>query len=352
MKKSMFLLGIAAAALASCTNEEVVEVAQNRAIGFSTFVNNGTRTEVTEVTTDKLTKFYAFGVNANENSGWTDLFDNTEVTVSGTDGTPEDTRYWAVGKEHRFAAYSDGNSKISTNVAYNETNQVLTFSSYTPDNTKDLIAAIPAAIEGTTVVAGYNQKVSLTFEHLLSQVKFTFNNTTDADIYTLSITDLAISDNAIKTATGTYTYNASGNQIEWNTVGGTTGSYDAYEDIDDIIANDGATSSLVIPQGNTDNLKVTFTATLTDGSNEVIGIGNFEATLSYSGTTPSTSNEWEPGYRYNYTATINGSMLHDPDTEDPDETLTPIEFTVDVAEWENTSPVDTPITPESSENGN
>ena len=124
MKKSMFLLGIAAAALASCTNEEVVEVAQNRAIGFSTFVNNGTRTEVTEVTTDKLTKFYAFGVNANENSGWTDLFDNTEVTVSGTDGTPEDTRYWAVDKEHRFAAYSDGNSKISTNVTYNETNQV------------------------------------------------------------------------------------------------------------------------------------------------------------------------------------------------------------------------------------
>ena len=44
MKKRMILLGMAVATLASCTNEEVMEMAENRAIGFTTFVNNNTRT--------------------------------------------------------------------------------------------------------------------------------------------------------------------------------------------------------------------------------------------------------------------------------------------------------------------
>ena len=40
MKKSFFVLGVAVAALASCTNEEVVDMPQSRAIQFGTFVNH------------------------------------------------------------------------------------------------------------------------------------------------------------------------------------------------------------------------------------------------------------------------------------------------------------------------
>ena len=45
MKKNLFLLGLAVAALTSCTNDEVVEMQQptQKAIGFETFVNKGTR---------------------------------------------------------------------------------------------------------------------------------------------------------------------------------------------------------------------------------------------------------------------------------------------------------------------
>ena len=43
MKKSFFVLGVAVAALASCTNEEVVDMPQSRAIQFGTFVNHSTR---------------------------------------------------------------------------------------------------------------------------------------------------------------------------------------------------------------------------------------------------------------------------------------------------------------------
>ena len=43
--KKIFLIGLAATAmLASCSNDETVEMAQQKAIGFSNaFVNNGTR---------------------------------------------------------------------------------------------------------------------------------------------------------------------------------------------------------------------------------------------------------------------------------------------------------------------
>ncbi len=51
MKTNLFLLGMAVAAFSSCTNEEVTDVAQNRAIKFNQFVNNNTRT-VVEVNKD------------------------------------------------------------------------------------------------------------------------------------------------------------------------------------------------------------------------------------------------------------------------------------------------------------
>ena len=43
MKKSLLMLGAAAMMLASCTQNEVVEVAESRAIGFDAFVNNNTK---------------------------------------------------------------------------------------------------------------------------------------------------------------------------------------------------------------------------------------------------------------------------------------------------------------------
>lgn len=57
MKKNLFLMGMAAMTLASCTNE-VLKVADMHTIGFDAFVGNTTRA-VTEVKT--LNNFYVFG---------------------------------------------------------------------------------------------------------------------------------------------------------------------------------------------------------------------------------------------------------------------------------------------------
>lgn len=342
MKKSLFVLGVAVAALASCTNEEVMDVAENRAIGFNAFVGNNTRALVTEVTKDNLSGFYVFGATSDDSNNWATSFNNTNVTGGTVDGsstwTPAQEAYWQLGQAHRFAAYADGNNGSNANVTYTPADQKLTFASYTPDNTKDLIAAIPAEVASATVVADYNTAVALSFYHMLSQVKFTFS-TDAADAYTLAITDIKIT-NAVKTATGTCTYAAGTPTIDWTT-STSTGEY-TFDDITDVAStvsgNNHSTNCLVIPQDNTNSLNVTFTANLSD-DNGVIGTGNFTAPLSYTaGTGPAgtINNTWTPGFIYNYTATITGEQLTDP--ENPDENLIPIKFTVTTVDaWDNAS---------------
>ena len=59
--KKLFMIGLAATAmLASCSNDETVEMAPSKAIGFSNaFVNNGTRSIVDpSFTTKTFRKFW------------------------------------------------------------------------------------------------------------------------------------------------------------------------------------------------------------------------------------------------------------------------------------------------------
>lgn len=318
MKKSFLMFGVAAMALASCTQNEVVEYAENRAIQFDTFVNNNTRAGITEIgEPGDLTEYYVYGYHSDD----VPVFENVKVTSTGVDKSA----YWQKDKTYNFAAYSDGNAKLTSGVSFEAETNTLTISGYTPDNSKDLVAAV--ADELTCKDPQTQRKVELSFKHMLSQVKFTFNNE-DSRSYKMKISDIKIS-NAVKTGTGTLV----GNSVPtWS--GSLTGdgvqaySFDGLDDI----AEDGihSTACLVIPQANAD-LKVTFTATFWDeGSSEEQPIkkGQFVASLKYdnSGSVGDTKvNEWTAGFRYNYTVTINGDDIYDP--EHPDE-LKPIEFDV------------------------
>lgn len=312
MKKCMFLLGVAVAALASCTNEEVVSVPENAAIKFAgAFVDKATKADVT---TASITNFWVFGDYDNSGS-WVDVFNNVKVTGNNnTDQsawTPEDVAYWQATKSYNFGAYADGTTSNS-NVEYAPATNTLTFTDYTAaDN--DLIAATATnkSWDGTNEP----DLVDLSFKHMLAKVKFTFK-TNAADTYTMAVTNLKIN-NAIKTATGTFT---TSDVINWN--GTATGSgveaY-GYEPITDFAtATQQASSEVqyVIPQENTNNATVSFTVSYTDGS------GAEPKTKDVTGVALSidTENEWVAGYSYNYVTTI------DPD--DIDDTLKPILFDV------------------------
>lgn len=329
MKKSFLMFGVAAMALASCTQNEVVEYAENRAIQFDTFVNNNTRA-VTELKTEGLTQFNVF---AHHGTNTVD-YNNVLVTGTSTSGwTPAANAYWQAGNAYEFAAYSNQNGELS-NVSF--ANKTLTFTGYEVAG-KDLVAAQTSVDEQDNV--NKYTAVNLTFYHMLSQIKFTFTNSDAAD-YKLIISNINIE--AGKTAKGEFKMNEGGTPaISWTDA--SNGEYTITDIADIANGPSGSTASeslLILPQSTT-GLKVTFTARLTDAGNNVIATGNFEAPLKIS---EDGGDAWKPGYRYNYIAELNGSDVPvnpvDPsepgDEEDPKPTV--IQFNVvEVDSWEDSN---------------
>lgn len=315
MKKSIYLLGMAVAALSSCSQSDVVEMPESRAIGFSTFVNNNTRV-VNEVETGNLSEtFYVFG-NYGASDYSSTAFNNEPNTA---------LYYWETNMNYLFGAYKNGKGKIANAVfTPAASNSTLKFPGYVPNDQNDLIAAFGTATTGADVT---NQsKVDLTFSHLLSQVKFTFTTEATAAC-NLTISDVKIT-NAISKSTCTYTANSPKNTIVWESTTGVEKNGYAYEDFNEgkaiSIENSASQSKLVIPQSGTDQIKVTFKAKV-DGAGITTGVKDFEGYLTYA----AGSNAWNPGFRYNYSVKINVEDIVD-DLDD----LVKIEFTPTVdSDW-------------------
>ena len=70
MKKHLFYLAAAVVAMSSCTESEVIEISQSKAIGFDSYVGNTTRAEQEGQTLDVLKEegngFYVFGTYKEE----------------------------------------------------------------------------------------------------------------------------------------------------------------------------------------------------------------------------------------------------------------------------------------------
>ena len=325
MKNSLFLLGAAAvAALSSCSQSEVMEVAENRAIGFNTFVDNNTRA-VKDITTASLSKFYVFG---DYDDGASVAFSNTQVTgEKGGTYTPLNPAYWQAGKTYEFGAYSNGNGEKLT---ASFLNGALTISDYSVNNDNDLIAATAPDVPARA--AGEEKNVPLTFKHLLSKVKFTFSTTAVPEAFRMEVSNLKFS--GIKTA-ATCVFSNNAITTDWT---GTDGEY-SIATLGDYAVTKGSASTediLVIPQANT-GIKASFTVTIYDqATDEQIATNDFTASLACT--------EWVEGNVYNYTAEIN------PD--DVDDQMKEIKFTVTkVEEWQPDqekpiTPQEKPITPE------
>lgn len=328
MKRSLFMLGVAVAALSGCSQSEILEVAEGRAIGFSSFVNNNTRA-VNEVTKDNLSEYYVFGkYQGGEVSDWSGQAFNNELNTT--------LYYWQPGKIYCFGAYADGNggkiesSGESATVSFDAANSKLTFTNYTPDDTKDLVAAVTENQTADTYISS-KTKVPLNFKHLLSQVKLTFTSTAAAT-YKLTISDVRI-EGAVSTCTGVYTTTG----VTWDTDGITTKNayvYDFFKTEGKEISSGVSQyqSKLVIPQSGTEQLYVYFTATIKGEkpSGSADFTKNFKATLGHTAADgDSDNNKWQPSYCYNYIANVEIKDIVDNENE-----LVEIKFEVTgVEEW-------------------
>lgn len=294
MKKSLFMMGMAVLALASCTNEEVVNIPASKAIGFETFVGKPTKA-VGEITDGNIRSFCVYG-------GYDDMihvFNNQEVTSSdGTSWTYAPTRYWVAEKNYKFAAYAP--KEVGSFIATDFANGHLNVTDYvsTPSAQYDLIYSggvfkTPSATEEGTV--------QFSFGHLLSMVKFTFQSGFGKDI-SVEISDLKVFGMYSK---ATYT----GSTDSWSTpateVIATPGFTELSSSTVAEIPSEGQETKaesagfVVIPQTSGD-VTVSFKATVKDASGQtVVNAKDLTGTI--------TAPTWEKGLRYNYVITIDGT---------------------------------------------
>lgn len=309
MKRSLFMLGVAVAALSSCSNNEVLDIAESNAIKFSnSFVGKPTRgVTAPELTTDNLKEMYVFASN---NDG--QVFDDNPKLVYRIGETNEwgydNLVAWEANKTYNFVAYAGKN--LGGSVTDNGDNTSLKFSGIVvngdKDNQFDLLYSNTKS-KTTTAVDG-NPMIDFTFKHLLSMVQFTlksgFGATTEVKITNFKFY-------GVKT---TGSYDASQESPAWtltataNTKDDTNFKSDA-EEIAQYKADatkDVVNSWVVIPQQNVASGKVemvTFTVNVVDGESDTqIGTEKiFKAKI------PSIT--WEKGYRYNYIFTITPDQM-------------------------------------------
>lgn len=329
-------MGLATAAmLASCSQDETVEMAQNtRAISFSNaFVDNATRSVVDpSFTVATLGNFAVYGFTQNGQ-----IFDG--VTVSSADNgstwTYNPMQYWVEGNQYAFAAIAPASVSVSgetltgSSVADYKVGMTVSF---TNDGKTDLLYAAADPVNADDNFMASPQPVALTFKHQLSKVKFSFKNNVSG-AYNIKVTDVKITD---AKKTGTLTVSTDADNV-WSNVGGdplelsfgAAGTTDAStaDAIEFSYEVETYNEQLMIPTASTESYNVTFTVELLNGD---VTMGTYNHTATISGV------ELKLGYCYDFAAELNAdNIVVDPD--DPDAELKPIEFTVnEISDWIDT----------------
>ena len=194
--KKIILAALAIAALAACNKTEVVGVTESNAIAFdNAFVDNATKS-VNDPSFTNSNLFNDFAVYGFVEGAV--LFDGTRVSKDITNDKLssawkyEGTQYWIAGAQYNFNAVAPMTAGGWTKTAANKTSTTLSF---TNNGTTDLLYAT-AAQEGK--VSG-NEQVEFSFRHVLSKVKFSFENAYNATNATIRVKDITIT-NPHKTA--------------------------------------------------------------------------------------------------------------------------------------------------------
>ena len=289
MKKRILTVAVAALALAACSKNETVEVADSNLIGFEgAFVGNPTRATVTQVTGTAFDNFYVYATK----DGTQNFFENEKVYASNGVWVYDNLKQWEEA-EYAFAAYSNGGSsssvdgKLESGVTFNGSNLEIADYKVDYDDQRDLITSISTTNLNTT-----NTPVEFTFDHALAMIKFTLTNGVGKN-------DIEITNFTIKQVGNTATLTTTSSANTW----GPTSTTEDVENSTTITSTQTTAGEsdefVVIPQQGT-NLVVSFTATITpDGGSPITK--PLTATIA--------SYDWKASCRYNYTATITGTDM-------------------------------------------
>lgn len=167
MKKKLFFAALAVVALASCTNEEVLEVNKGETICFRTIVSGNTRATPTtgDVATDNIEDF-----NVCARLGDNSFFDNVDFTKQ-SDGTftSANKYYWPASGTLDFYAYAP---KSGTGISRSAFNTWTVTQQKTPSDQPDFVVAKNSGDKANNAVG-----VVLNFRHAMSKISVKLKNT-------------------------------------------------------------------------------------------------------------------------------------------------------------------------------
>lgn len=155
MKKQLFLVVVAALAMASCSKDESTGINNGNAIDFRAAM----QTRASETTTANITNFFVTALDKNN----ANYFSDAEFTKDGAFFTSTPAYYWpSDGSNLSFFAYSPSAADLGATVTINSTTKTL--ADFEPATTiadqKDFITATATGSK-TDEAAG----VALTFGH-------------------------------------------------------------------------------------------------------------------------------------------------------------------------------------------
>lgn len=217
MKKILLSLATVAM-LAACSKEETLVQQAPDAIGFDTFVDNATRS-VNDPSFSNTNLFGNFGVFGTVEGA--NLFNNVTVTGSALNGTwsYQNTQYWIAGAKYSFGAVAPQTIKVNGVDTAVYTDASFTTAATEVEGVKKYTGttALTFANTGTTdllyawanadgAVSG-NETVGFSFRHVLSKVKFSFENAYDASTATIKVHTIKV-ENAYASANASFTENA------------------------------------------------------------------------------------------------------------------------------------------------
>lgn len=346
MKKQLFLIAVAALAMASCSKDETTGINNGNAIDFRAAL--GTR--AAETTTANIEKFNVTALTAAGASFFTDV----EFTKDGSFFTSDPSYYWPNdGSNLSFYAYSPAVADLNATVTIDNTTKKLT--DYSPAaviaDQKDFITA-----QATGSKSDESTGVALTFGHRLSQIEIKAKNTNDAYVYKVKGIRIA---NAVSKGSFDFTSN------DW-TLATDKANYEVTYDVKTLgmdVASMMATendNAMLLPQ------QLTAWDSANDKTNAQAGaylalLVNictkdgaqvFPATTGvYKWTAVAIDTNWEAGKKYIYTLDFSdGAGKVDPEEPNPDPQPnpqpgddilgSPIKFTVTVDAWSNSAASD------------
>ena len=317
MKKTIFTV-LAAVALVACAKEEVVTVNQEAIAFENAFVDNATKS-VNDPSFTNTNLFNDFAVYGFVEGAV--LFDGTQVSQDiinnklRSDWKYEGTQYWIAGANYNFNAVAPMTNGGWTKTAAAAASTTLSF---TNDGETDLLYATTAQ-QGKVSA---NAQVAFSFRHVLSKVKFSFENAYNATNATIKVRDIVITNphktaNVVLTGETAWTGNATadGFTLAFGMATDDEATTDAKENVD-VAYGFGATyesqKELFLIPSTTYSYNVTFNV-------DLLVSGTLVKTYAHTVTA-----KFAPaaGSSYDIKAVINASNI------DPNKEQEPIEFTV------------------------